>query len=107
MENLKIKKLKLKLLYSVKNYLVYYLTDVNLFYLINIKNYKNVGIIINAKTSYKDKSYYYYNLYFNKICYIYNMNDDREHQSNTKDMICKTKEILEINKINYFKSLFS
>ena len=101
-----VKYYKSNLVYSINNYEIIHLLDYDVFFLLNKKNNNMIGFIINEDKSDSDKCYYYYNLYHNKVCYIYNMNIDDEHQSNTKDMICKTKEILERDKINKVKKLF-
>lgn len=89
----------------INNYKIYYLIDKEIFYIINIK-YKDVnGFIINDKKAMSEKGYYYYNLFYNKVYYLNNMKNDYYHHCNTKDMKCKTIEILEKDKIKKFKNL--
>lgn len=87
------------------NYKIYKLLDYEIFYIINIKNYNLAGFILNSETSVEDKAYYYYNIYKHKVFYLNNMKIDNIHHSDTKDMICTTKEVLCSKKIEYIEDL--
>ena len=96
---------KSELIFNVYNYRIYSLFEYNIFYIINIQNYHLSGFILNPETSVEDKAYYYYNIYKHKVYYINNMEVDKIHHSDTKDMSCKTKEVLCSNKIEYLENL--
>ena len=97
------KKFNSELIYDVKNYKIFKLLDYDLFFIYNMKNFKNLGFILNDNDCNKELAYFYYNLHFKKVLYINDMNNDNEHQNDTKDMRCVSAEILcreKINKIN-------
>ena len=93
------------LIWDTYNYKIYKLLEYNIFYIVNTQNYNLAGFILNPKTSKKDQAYFYYNIYKHKVYYLSNMEVDNIHHSDTKDMICKTKEILNNNKIEYLENL--
>lgn len=93
------------LIHSVYNYKIYYLIESRTFFIINTKNQNLNGFIINDSDSLEEKGYYYYNLVYKKVYYLNKMDNDSHHHTDTKDMSCATKELLEQQKIEKYKQI--
>ena len=93
------------LIHSIYNYKIYYLIKYRTFFIINTKNKNLNGFIINDSDSLEEKGYYYYNLVYKKVYYLNKMDNDSHHHTDTKDICCATKELLEQQKIEKYKQI--
>jgi len=83
----------------INNYKIFYLLDYKIFFITNIYNKTINGFIIKQVITNNKKGYFYYNIIYNRIYYINDLNLDIKHHTCINDMNCKTYEILQKKKI--------